>query len=109
MDQRDQRIVRNETLFRDVNERISDVSVQLAVDERLELICECGEPSCQAPISLTRAEYEAVRSDAAHFVILPGHEHSEFERVVERQPPRFAVVEKFGEAEVDAEVTDRRS
>jgi len=108
MEPREQRVIRNETLFRDVNERISDVSLQLAVDARLELICECGEPGCQAPISLTRIEYEKVRSEATHFAIVPGHEHPQFERLVE-QEAGFAVVEKFGEAEDDAEQTDPRS
>ena len=92
-----------------MNERITDVSAEVTLDERLELICECGEPACQSPISVTRAEYEAVRSDATHFMILPGHEHPEFERVVDKQASRFAVVEKFGEAQDAAEEAARGS
>ncbi len=43
------------------------------------------------------AEYEQVRSDGACFVVLPGHDLPEVERVVERNG-RFLVVEKFGAA-----------
>ena len=100
--------MRNETLFREVNERIESVSAEVGLDEQLELICECGEPSCHQPMSLTRAEYEAVRADPTHFAVLPGHEHPEFERVVERQNG-FLIVEKFGEAEEAAEESDPRS
>ena len=108
MDEREERIARNETLFREVNERIEDVSRSVGLRESLEFLCECGIPDCPQPILLSRAEYEAVRADPRHFVIVPGHEHPEFERVIE-QNERYAVVEKDGEAEEIAEATDPRS
>ena len=108
MDQREERVVRNEMLFREVNERIESVSADVAVSERLELICECGEAACREPVALTRAEYEALRGEATHFAVVPGHEHPAFEHVVERHDG-FWVVEKFGDAEETAEEQDPRS
>ncbi len=107
MDAREERVVRNETLYREVNERIADVSALAAVNGQLELICECGEASCQAPIALTQGEYERVRSVATHFAVVPGHDHPDVERVIE-QNERFAIVAKFGEAEGVAEQSDPR-
>jgi hypothetical protein len=44
-------------------------------------------------VELTLAEYEEVRSDPTHFLILPGHELPEAEVVLKRNG-RFGVVEK---------------
>ena len=46
---------------------------------------------------MTVTEYEAVRSSATTFVILPGHALLEVESVVETAE-RFQVVEKEGDA-----------
>jgi hypothetical protein len=58
-------------------------------------VCECGDRGCTCPISLTLAEYEAVRSYATHFALARNHENPESERVVEENE-RFAVVEAIG-------------
>jgi hypothetical protein len=39
-------------------------------------------------------DYERVREDATHFLLVPGHEQEQLERVVERGRG-YAVVEKF--------------
>jgi hypothetical protein len=52
------------------------------------------------------AEYESVRADPTHFVLLPGHELPEAE-VVQRENERFTVVEKIVE-ETELEQTDPR-
>ena len=82
MDSRPQRVAKNEALFRQVNERIEDVNQDLDSDSPSDFLCECGDDNCTAPVSLTRREYEAVRSDPTHFVIAPGHEVVDVERVV---------------------------
>ena len=107
VDDRERRVIKNEALFRQVNDRIEDLSRDLFATELSEFICECGEASCQEPIQLSRSEYEAVRADATHFVIVPGHDHPDFETVV-TETERFAVIEKVGEAEEVAERTDPR-
>jgi hypothetical protein len=37
---------RNEALFREVNERIEDVSTMLERDEEMQFLCECDDPDC---------------------------------------------------------------
>jgi hypothetical protein len=106
------RIARNEALFREVNERVQELERQRqdATDERVrwEFLCECGQETCTDPVKMTRAEYEAVRSDPVRFAVLPGHEQPEVE-VVRERTDRFLVVEKVpGEADV-ARATDPRA
>ncbi len=54
---------------------------------------------------MTAAEYDAVRESSTTFVVAPGHELLDFERVVETTD-RFYVVEKNGEAARVAVETD---
>jgi hypothetical protein len=89
---REERVARNEALFREVNERIKQVNEELTELES-EYICECGDAECTEPISLTVDEYEHVRRDPTHFAIQPGHADDTVEQVV-AQNDRFAVVEK---------------
>jgi hypothetical protein len=98
----------NEALFRNVNERIEDVSTALAPDDvPMEFLCECDDTDCLEKVSVTQAEYEAIRAVATQFVVLPGHEDPDIERVVQ-QTERFLVVEKEGQAAHDAEESDPR-
>ena len=109
MDSRQQRVAKNEALFRQVNERIEDVNESLGADEPADFLCECGDENCTAPVSVTLAEYEQVRSDPTHFVIAHGHDVIDVERVI-GENERFAVVKKLsGEAERIAVETDPRS
>jgi hypothetical protein len=48
-------------------------------------------------IKIPAAEYERVMRDRYRFVLIPGHEETTIERVIERRP-EFLVVEKIGEA-----------
>jgi hypothetical protein len=94
---REERVGKNEALFREVNERIREVT---AFDGDVEFLCECGDASCTQPITMTVAEYEAVRAKATRFAIVPGHEFPDMEDVVE-QNDRFAVVEKTPGVDAD--------
>ena len=99
---------RNEALFREVNERIEDVSTALAPDNApMEFLCECDDQDCVEKVSATRAEYEAIRAVATQFVVLPGHEDPDVEHVVQ-ETERFLVVEKEGEAAHAAQEDDPR-
>jgi hypothetical protein len=90
---REERVARNEALFREVNERIKEADESLEPDSEVEFLCECGDSGCTTPISLTLAEYEQVRKVATHFAVLPGHSDPSVDQVVARYD-RFAVVEK---------------
>ncbi len=101
MDERERRLAENESLFREVNEHVSEAERAWSRGEpgelRLTILCECADPGCAQQITVTRAEYEAVRQDATRFIILSGHENADIERVVARRDG-YAIVEKTGDA-----------
>ena len=94
MAEREVRIARTEALFRDVNERIAESAERFAVRDA-EFVCECADPACAERVPATLEQYEEVRSDGTHFLLTPGHELTEVERVVKRPHKRTVVVEKF--------------
>ena len=111
MDADQERRARNEALFREVNERVEEVSNRLSFEgdeDSTGFVCECSREDCTELVEITNAQYEAVRSDPRRFLIRPGHEDLKVDRVVETYP-RFAVVEKFGEASDIAIERDPRS
>ena len=106
---RDEARARNEELFRNVNERIETVSQTVAQDDPLmQYLCECDSRSCYERVRATRGEYESVRSQPTHFIVLAGHQDPRVERVI-LSNDRFLVVEKQGAAARDAEQTDPRN
>jgi hypothetical protein len=108
VDLRQQRIGRNQALFREVNERLE--SLNMTMSELIpisDFICECANPECFERIGLTIPEYEALRADATHFAVRHGHVHPEAERVIE-QRTGYSVVEKFAEAGSYSMQTDPR-
>ncbi|MDA0167269.1 hypothetical protein OM076_43820 [Solirubrobacter ginsenosidimutans] len=71
-----------EAAFRIANERTARWEERHA-DGRTELyLCECAEQPCRKRIELTREQYEEVRTDPRHFVVLPGHVIADLETVV---------------------------
>jgi hypothetical protein len=96
VDERGLRIGRNEIVFREVNERLREIGEGFSlVSEFAEFVCECGDSACTERIQLALADYERVRSDPKWFVIVPGHEELEYERIVD-QPEGYTIVEKLG-------------
>jgi transcription initiation factor TFIID subunit TAF12 len=83
---------RTEALFRDVNERIAESAQRFDADAT-EFVCECADANCTHRLEATLEEYEEVRSDGATFMLAPGHEHDDIERVVDTRH-RFNIVEK---------------
>jgi hypothetical protein len=106
---REDRIARNEALFRSVNERVRELVT--TIGERSEavasFVCECGTADCTATVELTVAEYERVRADPTHFFVVAGHESAGVEEVVERHD-RYDVVRKHpGEAQIAIDTDPR--
>jgi hypothetical protein len=105
---RDESLAKNEELFRKVNERIETISQAVADDDELmEYLCECDQPECYGRVRATRTEYESVRAESTHFIVLPGHDDPRVERVTVANE-RFLIVEKQGVAARDAEQSDPR-
>ena len=79
------RLAHNEQLFREVNEQVQGLQERGGTGEAA-FVCECADQSCSATIVLSAAEYERIRRNRTWFFVLPGHEASEIEQVVERFP-----------------------
>ena len=102
-------MARNETLFREVNERIEEHAVRDGADpHEYEFFCECSNIDCVLRLPMTLAAYEEIRSDPTQFVVAPGHELPEIEEVV-RTTLAYQVVQKHGAAALLAEARDPRS
>jgi hypothetical protein len=107
---REERIGLNEAVFRQVNERIEEVAETFEIQSQpLDLICECGDAKCVQPLSMTRAEYEHIRSDPQLFAVHPEHEIPDVEQVVERRKGYNVVRKGEGAPERIAEQTDPRN
>jgi hypothetical protein len=110
---REERLAKNETLFREVNERVAEVATNfIEVETRsdpVEFTCECGRAECTEPLAMTVVEYEGVRARPTRFAVVPGHEQPEIETVVERHPSYFVVEKRDEDAQEIARETDRRS
>ena len=92
-----ERAARNEEVFRGVNARIEEGAEKHAVSAPLPFHCECGRSFCLETIEIPPARYAAAVRERYHFVVIPGHEEPQIERIVEREQA-FLVVEKIGEA-----------
>ena len=84
-------------MFRNINERIEKGVERHGVQSPTPFHCECERSTCLATIDLPASVYERVLAERYRFVLIPGHEDTGIERVVERQPS-YLVVEKIGEA-----------
>lgn len=104
------RVVENEILFRDVNERLKDVSEGFGVVlPEFDIVCECGQAACTERISLTFAEYEGLREDGRHFAVRRGHEALDIETVVEDRGGYLVVKKDAGRAAELAKEHDPRA
>jgi len=84
--ERERRIGLNESVFREVNERIEEAADSFGLAEPpLNLVCECGDAQCVEQISMLRSAYEELRSEPTHFAVFPGHEIPEVEEIVEKR------------------------
>jgi formate-nitrite transporter family protein len=87
------RLAENQAYFREVNERIGGQARLLEGDEHLyRFLCECSNASCHVSVSVSLAEYREVRAHPGRYLLIPGHERLEVERIVLRTE-RFAVSE----------------
>ena len=82
-----------EALFRDVNERIAE-SAERFDAEHTEFVCECSDAQCTHRVTASLAEYEDVRAQPTTFLVAPGHEETDIERVISDRG-RYRIVDKF--------------
>ena len=109
--ERQQRAAQNQSLFREVNERVKDVNDSFHVFTSLsEWVCECANDECFERIEMSTREYEDVRRHSSRFFVFPGEQHvwPEAENVVERFA-NYWIVEKIELSAQLAEAHDPRS
>jgi hypothetical protein len=75
----EERIARNDSIFRDANEQINAKAKEHGVDEAqaVPFICECADEHCTTIVPLALGEYKDVRADSRQFLTVFGHERSE--------------------------------
>src|SRR2546421_959582 len=96
MSPREERAIRNEELFREVNLNIAELeerSRRTEWDEPLPLVCECALTGCSFPIEVDAATFEWVRERSSWFLVAAGHEQLDVEDIVERREG-YLIVEK---------------
>jgi hypothetical protein len=87
---------RNQTLFREVNERLQGLAEAFQhMTETSSFACECADLGCTSMMDLRLSEYEAVRSHPNQFAVLPGHVYPDVEEVV-AEHDRYVIVSKLG-------------
>ena len=101
------RAAANEATIRDVNEGIERGQWPGEEDTPVGFRCECARLGCNRLVELTVREYEGVRANPRWFVILPGHQLSDVETVVEARSG-YLIVEKQNQAAEVAEQHDPR-
>jgi len=105
----EERLAKNEVLFRSVNEAIEQQALRFGgIDDEYEFVCECSSVECVERVTLTLRQYEQVRAEGTRFVLAPGHANPEVELVVHRTADH-QIVEKDGAAGTIAEQEDPRS
>ena len=105
MSDQSERIGMNEALFREVNERIDRLQVDLGTPATFDIVCECGEASCTERFAITSDDYRALREDVHRFAVVPGHDRPEIERTVEEREHYVIVLKTDPDAAKAAEET----
>ena len=107
--ERRQRIALNESAFRELNERLeANVHRGDTEPEYAGFLCECGDGDCDTTVRVALPDYEKVRSDSMLFFVVPGHEASDTEDIVE-DGDGYLVVRKHDDVADIVDSTDPRS
>jgi hypothetical protein len=85
---------RNQSLFREVNERVQHLQRGWTPMSEIDFLCECADDTCTERVSMTAAEYEEIRGQPNRFFVRPEHVYLEVEVVSERND-RYWTVEKI--------------
>ena len=92
MDNREERLARNEAASREINERLEEAH-PTEPGKYVRMICECSREVCDRVVAITKEEYEQIRSDPVQFVVVRDHVTEDIERVV-LETDRFTVIAK---------------
>lgn len=91
---RHERIARNESAFRELNESLEgSIHRDRAAEDFAGFLCECGDSDCEEIVRVQISAYEEIRQDSQSFFVVPGHEIPDAEDVV-REGEGYLVVRK---------------
>jgi hypothetical protein len=90
---RERRIAENESSFRAANEHMAAWEERDRAEGTELYFCECPDPQCEEMVRVQGSDYERVRKNPAHFIVVPGHEVLDVEAVIESHEG-WALVEK---------------
>lgn len=103
------RLAKNEVIFRKYNESIEkgfeklkkiakeqgwQESVEQS-DDKLYFFCECSDATCQKRILVKPSRYNKIHQNRSQFVIVCGHEVADIEEVLVAKEKGYCVVRKF--------------
>jgi hypothetical protein len=89
------RAAQNELVFRAVNEQILKMTDRFREQlSNIDVVCECSDATCVGTIRVRAEEFTKFERQEAIFVVLPDHEDTSVEAVVERKKD-YVVVRKF--------------
>jgi hypothetical protein len=102
------RMAENEVVFRKANtlatERLSELkhmahseghdSLIGNVNMPLHFYCECSDENCRLRIVMKPSKYKKLHRNKSQFIVRPGHQVPQIERIVEKTSEYF-IVEKF--------------
>jgi hypothetical protein len=108
-DRRTERIARNESAFRALNESLQASVHSGRPDSGFAgFVCECGDPGCDTIVRVTLPTYQSVRRDSMLFLIVPGHDVPDVEEVVADGDGYVVVRKHEGAAEIVEGANPRR-
>jgi hypothetical protein len=109
MNDDERRAALNQAVARDANETVEDVAAAWDPPaDPIDIRCECSRADCRETLRVSHAEYESVRDDPRHFLVVPEHVDERIDRVI-GSVRAYALVEKVGGGATVAEETDPRS
>lgn len=107
--ERTERIARNESAFRALNENLeASVHRGRPQEDFAGFVCECGDAECDATVRLDLPTYESIRQDAQLFFLVPGHETPDVEDVVDGGDDYLVVRKHEDVAEIVEQTNPRR-
>jgi hypothetical protein len=93
------RLAENEVIFREANSNIAEFIITeegANTEKKIPFYCECSDRSCKERIKLTPKDYKKCHKSKRQFVVIPGHEVPQIEKVI-KEKDKFNVIEKFGD------------
>jgi hypothetical protein len=107
MSSREERVAKNETAARDINEQIEAAHDGSSPGRYVRIVCECGHAMCERVVAITPDEYAHLRSDPRRFAVAREHVVADVERVVS-ETDRYVVVTKREGTPADVAIEEDR-